>query len=213
MRALFLQFILLFLFVFTARAQTKLLSDTKEAERLFNQKKYDAAKNKLKGILKESADFATAIRLLGLIELKTGKFAESAAAYEKLFVVKADLSRNAYYEAAEAYLKQYKYDKALEFFLLYKHSQQKDYKTEEFFAQKDYDKNIDFNIANCEFSLESDFTGQLDQPTAMKGNINSDADEFMPTIDASGKLLLFTSVRDGNENILIAKKNKEGEMD
>ena len=39
----------------------------KEAERLFNQKKYDAAKNKLKGILKESADFATAIRLLGLI--------------------------------------------------------------------------------------------------------------------------------------------------
>ena len=211
MRALFLQFILLFLFVFTARAQTNLQSEMKEAERLFNQKKYDAAKSKLKGILKESADFATAIRLLGLVELKTGKFAESAAAYEKLFVVKADLSRNAYYEAAEAYLKQYKYDKALEFFLLYKHSQQKDYKTEEFFAQKDYDKNIDFNIANCEFSLESDFIGQLDQPTAMKGNINSDADEFMPTIDASGKLLLFTSVRDGNENILIAKKNKEGE--
>lgn len=213
MKLLYIYLLLIFTFSINAlSAQHKILQENmEEAQRLFNQGKLDAAKSKLKDILKEKSDYVTALRLMGLIELKSGDYAASVAYYEQLFKIKSDHSRTAYYEIADAYMKQYSYDKALEFYLLYKHSQQKDYKTEEFFAGKDYDRIIDFNIANCEFSLEMEFTGKQDQPSILRGNINSSADEFMPTMTADGNLLLFTSLREGNENIMVAKKNKNGE--
>ena len=110
----------------------------KDAELLFNQKKYDAAKTKVQAVLNEKADFVAAIRLMGLIELSLGNYKSSSGYYDKLFAMKPEHSRNAFYDIAEAYLKQYRYDKALDYYLLFKHAQDKDYKTVEFFAQKNY---------------------------------------------------------------------------
>jgi len=212
MRYIFIQFLLFAFFVNIATAQSKIAqANMKDAELLFNQKKYDAAKTKVQAVLNEKADFVAAIRLMGLIELSLGNYKSSSGYYDKLFAMKPEHSRNAFYEAAEAYLKQYRYDKALDYYLLFKHAQDKDYKTEELFAQKNYERNIDFNIANCEYSLENEVNGQNDQPQKLKGNINSDEDEFMPTLTSDGKFLIFTSLRSGNENIMVARKDKKGE--
>jgi tetratricopeptide (TPR) repeat protein len=215
MKNLFSFFVIIFLFlsgtVLFAQNGKAIQLAMEDAERLFNQGKLDAAKSKLQDILKEQSDFSAGLRLMGLIEMKLGNMVSSVTYYEKLFALKANLSRGAYFEAAEAYMKQYKYNKALEFYLLYKYSQQKDYKTNEESTQRNYDRVIDFNIADCEYSLENNFTGQLDQPLLLKGNINSSQDEFLPTLTVNGDLLLFTTRRDGNENIMVAGKNKEGD--
>lgn len=210
-----MKFIFTCVFIFSVcsiHAQSKLLQgNMEEAERLFNQGKLEASKSKLKEIVNEKSDFASAIRLLGLIELRLGNYDISSSHYERLFALKSDLVRGAYFEAAESYHKQYNYEKALEYYLLYKYSQQKDYKTDEIGAQKDYDKVIDFNIANCEYSLENELYGKNDQPEILKGNINSSADEFMPTLTADGSKMLFTSLRSGNEDILISELNNKNE--
>jgi outer membrane protein OmpA-like peptidoglycan-associated protein len=49
-----------------------------------------------------------------------------------------------------------------------------------------------------------------EQPEKLGGNINSKEDEFTPTLSSDGRFLIFTSLRSGDENILIARKNKDG---
>jgi outer membrane protein OmpA-like peptidoglycan-associated protein len=211
MKYIFIQFLVFIFFTNFAEAQSKIAqANMQDAELLFNQKKYDAAKSKVQAVLNEKSDFVAAIRMMGLIELSLGNYKSATGYYDKLFAQRPEYSRNAYYEAAEAYLKQYRYDKALDYFLLFKHAQQKDYKTEEFFAQKSYERNIDFNIANSDFSLENEVKGLQDQPQKLSGNINSEEDEFMPTLTSDDKFLIFTSLRSGNENIMIARKDKKG---
>ena len=57
----------------------KVLQDKmKEAEKAFNKGNYDFSKNSLEEILKEKENFAPAIRLLGLIHLRTGNPRSSA---------------------------------------------------------------------------------------------------------------------------------------
>lgn len=210
----FLSFILLI--SFSAKpitAQVRVLQGlVEDAERQFNQGNYDAARATLTEVLKKKSDFAVAHRVLGMVYLKLGEPSLAVEHYEKVFDIKANLSRGAYYEAAEAYMKLYNYSKALELFLLYKHSHPKDYKTDEQTAQRNYDHYVDRNIASCEYSLEMGFTGTIDRPMLMKGNINTKWDEFLPTLTSDGNLLLFTSNRDGNENILMTRK-KDGAWD
>jgi outer membrane protein OmpA-like peptidoglycan-associated protein/Tol biopolymer transport system component len=210
----FLSFILLISFsAKPMNAQVRVLQGlVEDAERQFNQGNYDAARATLTEVLKKKSDFAVAHRVLAMVYLKLGDPTLAVEHYEKVFDIKANLSRGAYYEAGEAYMKLYSYSKALELFLLYKHSQAKDYKTDEQTAQRSYDRFVDRNIASCEYSLEMGFTGTIDRPILMKGNINTKSDEFLPTLTSDGNLLLFTSNRDGNENILMTRK-KDGEWD
>lgn len=208
-----LQLIFIFLISLSANAQTgkQMQAMMADAERLFNQGKLEPAKAQLEQILREKKDFAAAYRLLGLVQLKLGNIQASVTAYEKLFTLKANLSRGAYFEAGEANMKLYKYDKALELFLLYKHAQARDYKMDEQAAQRNYDQYIDRNIASAEYSLDMGFSGTEDQPALLKGNVNSESDEFLPTLNTSGDLLLFTTTRDGNENIMMVRHQEEGD--
>lgn len=195
----------------SVNGQNKILQGlVEEAERQFNRGDYEGARAKLQQVLQEKSNFAVAHRILGMVYIKLGEPTTAIEHYEQLFSIKANLSRGAYYEAGEAYMKLYNYNKALELFLLYKHSHAKDYKTDEQAAQRNYDHYVDRHIASCEYSLEMGFTGIEDRPTLMKGNINSRFDEFLPTLTANGDLLLFTSNRDGDENILMTRK-KDGE--
>ncbi len=192
-----------------AKAMQSLVED---AERFFNRGDYETARAKLEQVLKEKSDFVTAHRLLGMVYSKLGKYEQAVVHYEQTFRLKANLSRGAYYEAGEAYMKLYNYPKALDLFLLYKHAQARDYKSDEQAAQRNYDRYVDRNIASCEYATEMGFSGTQDQPTLIKGAINSKYDEFLPTLTANGDLLLFTSNRNGHEDIFIARK-KDGEWD
>ena len=79
MRYIFIQFLFFAFFVNIATAQSKIAqANMKDAELLFNQKKYDAAKTKVQAVLNEKADFVAAIRLMGLIELSLGNYKSSS---------------------------------------------------------------------------------------------------------------------------------------
>jgi outer membrane protein OmpA-like peptidoglycan-associated protein len=190
---------------FSQGTKGKFQDKMKEAERLFNQGKFDLTKTALEEVLSEKPEFSPALRLLGMLNLRTGDASKAVESYNKLFKQKSDLSRAAYYEAAEANMKVYNYQKALEFFVLYKHAQNRDYKLDEETVHRNYERYVDQNISNCEFSLEMKFSGSKDQPKLIKGNVNSEFDEYLPTLAADGDLLLFTTDRNRDENIMISK--------
>jgi outer membrane protein OmpA-like peptidoglycan-associated protein/Tol biopolymer transport system component len=181
-----------------------------DAEYLFNNARYEAAKGKLQEAIKEKPNFATAHRLLGLTYMKLGEVEAAAAEYDKVFDLQPNLSRGAYFEAGEINMKLYNYPKALEYFILYQHADPKDYKTDEQGAEFNYNHYVQRNIRSCEYSLEMGFTGTTNQPELLKGNINSKFDEFLPTLTVNGDKLLYTTTRSGDEDIMLIKQ-KDGE--
>ena len=203
---------LFFLFSLSSFAQPKariVRGLVEDAEYLFNNGRYEAAKTKLLDAVRQKPTFATAHRLLGLVYAKTGKLEAAAEAYDKVFDIRPNLSRAAYYEAGEVQMKLYNYNRALEYFLLYQHSDSRDYRTDEQAAERNYNFYIDRMVQSCEYSLEMGFTGKVDQPQLLKGNINSKYDEFLPTLTVNGDMLLYTTTRKGDENIMLVRKKED----
>jgi outer membrane protein OmpA-like peptidoglycan-associated protein/Tol biopolymer transport system component len=206
-------FIGLFFSAFCLYGQGNLSQKMEMAEKSFNQMKYDETRLQIQEILSKNEKFAMAYRLLGLLELRVKRYEESTIAFEKLFQIKPDFSRCAYYEAAESYMKLYQYEKALDYFFLYKNALARDFKISEDNAVLRYDKFIDRNINNCQFSIEMGFHGKGDQPFLLGGNINSSMDESMPSFTPDATALIFTSNRQGDENLYHSKSVQKGWSD
>ncbi|WP_253271273.1 OmpA family protein [Saprospira grandis] len=213
MKAIHLLFLLLFCSL-SLRGQP-LRKSAKEhmedAEYYFNNAKYEAATASLKQAVKQKPNFAAAQRLLGVVAKETGDYETARMAYERLFKQNPLLSRAAYFEAAELQMKAYNYIKALEYFELYKYADPKNYSIKEEGAARNYDAYLDRNIKSCEYAIEMEYTGSTGKAELLPGMANSKFDEFLPTLRANGDMLLYTSNRSGDEDILMLRKNDKGE--
>ena len=189
-----------------AKSAKQLLQD---AEVLINRQQFAPAKSTLEAALKQKKNFVIAYRLLGIVNAKLGKYDESALAYEKLFELSPSLSKAAYFECAQSYMKRYKYDKALALFNLYKNASSRDYKADEQTVQMGYDMTLDREIRSCLYARNVDLTEMKEEAINLGPNINSSADEYLPTLTGDGRWLIFTSNR-GGENILMSKPAANG---
>jgi outer membrane protein OmpA-like peptidoglycan-associated protein len=189
-----------------AKNAKELLQD---AEILINRQQFAPAKVALESALKQKKNFVIAYRLLGIVNNRLGKYDESAIAYEKLFELSPGLSKAAYFECAKVYMKGYKYEKALALFNLYKNAASTDYKADEQTVQIAYDMTLDREISSCLYARNIDLTEMKEEAINLGTNINSIADEYLPTLTGDGRWLIFTSNR-GGENILMSKPAANG---
>lgn len=178
-----------------------------DAEYHINRLEFKAARAKLEDAIKTKKGYAVAYRMLGVVNMRLKNYEAAITAYEKLFDLQPSLSRAAYYECAEAYLKNYAYTKAHDYFLLYKLSDDRDYKTDEQTAQRAYNLKVNQQIRNCEFAQKIDFTDKKEVATNMGASVNSPYDEYLPTLTSDGNLLVYTSNRK-TEDILVSKRKK-----
>lgn len=179
-----------------------------DAEYLINRRQFDAAKEKLEAAIKQKPKFVVAYRLLGIVNQQLYDFEGSVEAYAKLFELHPGLSRAAYYEAGEAFMKDYKYKEALGYFMLYKNSDAKDYKTDEQTVQIGYDMMVDRQIKSCEYAQTINFKEIVDKPENLGTGINTIGLEYLPTLTADGHWLIYTSEQ-ANENILVSRRKKD----
>ena len=180
-----------------------------EAEGLINKRDYRKAKKTLEAVINKRKSFVVAYRMLGIVYSQLRLFDDAVAAYEKLFELDPTLSKAAIFECAMAYMKNYKYNKALSYLNLYKNANPNDYKSDEQTVQLGYNMYLKNEIMNCRFARNFDFT-QLELVNENLGPaINSWADEYLPTLTGDNRWLIFTSNRNG-ENILMSKCNTFG---
>jgi outer membrane protein OmpA-like peptidoglycan-associated protein/tetratricopeptide (TPR) repeat protein len=189
-----------------AKNAKELLQD---AEVLINRQHFAPAKVALEAAIKKKKNFVIAYRLLGVVNTRLGKYDASIIAYEKLFELSPSLSKAAYFECAQVYMKRYKYDRALALFNLYKNASSTDYKADEQTVQIAYDMVLDREIRSCMYARNIDVTGMKEEAINLGTNINSAADEYLPTLTGDGRWLIFTSNR-GGENILMSKPAANG---
>ncbi len=181
-----------------------------DAEIYVNQLRYKAAKGAIVQALKQKKDYPIALRMLGLVNTKLNQHQEAVAAYEQLIKLEPGLSKAAYFECGEAYMKIYEYEKALNFFYLYQNAETQDYKADEKTAMIAYDMYLERNINSCKFARSVDINEYHPSAENLGKAINSPADEYLPALTGDGQWLVFTSNMN-NENILVSKKNEAKE--
>ncbi|BDS11002.1 OmpA family protein [Aureispira anguillae] len=180
-----------------------------DAETYINKQQFKFAKIALEAAIKQKKKFVIAYRLLGIVNAKLRNHEEAITAYEKLFELSPSLSKAAYFECAQVYMKMYQYDKALGYFHLYKNAASSDYKTDESTIQIGYDMVLGREIMSCLYAREVDLRAMKEESYNLGTAINSAADEYLPTLTGDGQWLIFTSNR-GGENILMSKPNLKG---
>lgn len=181
-----------------------------DAELYINRQQFKTAKSALEVIIKKKPNFPIAYRLLGIVDSKLRKHKEAITAYEKLFELQSNLSKAAYFECAQACMKDYQYEKALGYLNLYKNAESRDYKADEQTVQISYDAMLEREIRSCSYAKTVDLTEMTEEAENLGNAINSPADEYLPTLTGDGRWLIFTSNR-GGENILMSKTNNAGD--
>jgi len=193
----------------TLPSSTKTIKEmVREAELYVNREQFKQAQNVLHQIIKKKERFPIAYRMLGLVNTKLRQHQAAIEAYEKLFELQPELSKAAYFECAESYMKQMEYEKALSFFHTYKNADNKDYKADEQTAMIAYDMYLERNINSCKYARTVDTEIYYEPAKNLGNNINTPADEYLPALTGDGKWLVFTSNLYG-ENILVAQQ-KDG---
>lgn len=181
----------------------------KSATAHINNDKFEAARKDLNSAISEKEDFAIAHRLLGFVQVKLGNWEKAAKSYERLFQLNPLLSRAAYFEYGLTQLKLNNYDKAYEYFDVYKNTQPHTYKTEESDLDRIYDVQIEREWRNAAFAKEA-YQSVSERPENLGAAVNSSADEYMPSLSADGRTLLFTQ-KSEDENIFMAQLERNGD--
>lgn len=185
-------------------------SHVKQAEILVNKGQLQEARRELKAAINAKPDFVNAQRMLGMIESRLHNYEAAVKAYEKTFELHPELSRAAYYECALAYLRLWKYEQAQRYFNLYKNANPADYKNEESMLNLGYAKQLPLQLDNCTFALARKKPILEPEAENLGRQINSPADEYLPTLSNDGQLLIFTRKRK-DEDILISEHKGEND--
>ncbi len=181
------------------------------AQDFVNQKEYRKAKKQLQYTIKRKKDFAVAYRELGKIHLELDEYAEAAEVFEECFDFNQKISRAAYFECGEAFFKSNDIQKALYYYKKYKELKGGKYtnKKKESGLELDYDKLLPVRERNCYFILNLDTdTGPFAYAESLGESINTEKDEYLPTVVEAGQRLVYTQRAKGkDEDIMVSTLN------
>jgi outer membrane protein OmpA-like peptidoglycan-associated protein/tetratricopeptide (TPR) repeat protein len=212
-------------FVETANAQifrtVKAIRSLQVAQKYVDEGQFEAAKEELKKTIKIKNDFAVAYRALGSVYSELAEYEKAIDAYEKSFAFDPTLSRAAYFECGEAYFRMSKFEMASTYFSQYDVMKDGRYTNakKEFALETEHDSRVATRTENYLFALDaikSPTLGLGEGPFNIGESINSDVDDYLPTISGDGLVLLYTTQQTYNplgittgENIFISKKIKK----
>ncbi len=184
----------------------------KIAQGFINKNNFKRAKKQLKYTIKIKEDFPVAYRELGRVHYELEEYAEATIAFEKSFDANTKISRAAYFECGEAYFKSNDIERAMYYYKVYEEMKDEKYinKKKESGLELDYDKIIAQRKKNLEYVLKL----PKDSPYAFAKNlgkdINTEADEYLPTVISSGKRVVFTRKhKHADEDIFVSSIDEE----
>ncbi len=161
--------------------------------------------------IKIKKDFAIAHRLLGKAYYDEEYFEKAIDALERSFELDRKLSRAAFFEAGDAYLRIHNTEKANYYLGIYQEMKDKRYANaqKESGLEKSYDMYYEVKLKNLEYinNLDTSSTIKLYPLT----NINSEDNEYLPSLSNDGRYLLFTrEVGHEQEDILLTERTETG---
>ena len=175
------------------------------AQTLINQGKLKSARKQLQHTIKIKENFAVAYRELAMVNLEMGFNQEAINAFETSFDLDEKLSRAAFFECGEAYFRLGQADMARYYYTKFTELKDKSYanKQKESGLEIDYDLLLEERLNNCKY-IEQVSNNVPDGPAAkpLPPEINSEVDDYLPTVNNMGNLMIFTRTdRRGNQNI------------
>ena len=176
------------------------------AQTLINEGKLKVARKQLEHTIKIKENFAVAYRELAMVNLELGDNQAAIDAFETSFDLDEKLSRAAFFECGEAYFRMGQADMARYYFTKFTELKDKSYanKQKESGLEIDYDLLLGERLNNCKY-IEQVAAAPSNGPiaVALPLGINSELDEYLPTVSNTGDLMIFTRTdRRGNQNIL-----------
>ncbi len=166
----------------------------------------------LKHTIKIKKDFAIAHRLLGKAYYDTDQFVLAIAALERSFELDRKLSRAAFFEVGDSYLRIFETDKAEYYLGIYEEMKGKRYANaqKESGLEKSYDTFYKAKLRNLEYIENMDTTLKSTKVYPLV-SINSEDNEYLPSLSNDGRYLLFTrKIDEAQEDILLTERTETG---
>ncbi|OFX58746.1 MAG: hypothetical protein A2046_17180 [Bacteroidetes bacterium GWA2_30_7] len=187
---------------FTTKSK-KAIKLFKQAEISYNERKDNEAIEQLKSALKVDSTFIEAYLLKANILHDNRKYEEEIADYKKVIALNPKFSYKTYYFSGIAYLLIGKYNDALE-----------NFKTVETFSSV---KSITLEsnsklIERCKFALEQIANLVEFNPVNVGKEINTELDEYWPTISVDESKLVFTRLIPSSPNQIISQLGKQEDI-
>jgi outer membrane protein OmpA-like peptidoglycan-associated protein/tetratricopeptide (TPR) repeat protein len=183
-------------------ADKKALKYFEEARSALNNSDKEAALEALDKSLKKEPAFVDALLMKADLWLQLKNYASAEETFEKALTIAPDYAPLALLFVAEAEFEQQKYDEAIA------HAQQylKEGKPSERRQQK-----ADKMLKNAQFALRALKTPLPFQPQSLGPNINTARPEYLPSLTADGRFLVYTSRTDGKrEDIFFSERRDTG---
>lgn len=166
----------------------------------------------LKHTIKIKEDFAIAHRLLGKAYYDTDQFVLAAEALERSFELDRKLSRAAFFEIGDSYLRMFDVDKAEYYLGIYEEMKGKRYANaqKESGLEKSYDTYYKSKLRNIEYIEQLDTTLKSTKVYPLT-SVNSKDNEYLPSLSNDGRYLLFTrKINEEQEDILLTERTETG---
>ncbi|HTF05613.1 MAG TPA: tetratricopeptide repeat protein [Bacteroidia bacterium] len=176
----------------SCKAQTPLSTKSKKATKAYNMamqhmdlRQYDQALAELAKAKKEDPDFVEAYLLQATLHMELRQWAEAEVEFKKSFALNPNFFPPAYYDCAQAEMKQGKYAEA-----------KTDFQT---FLDKKRSSTpprlveiAENGIASCDFALKAIANPVAFKPVNMGPSTNSAECEYFPNVTADDNMFVFT---------------------
>lgn len=161
-----------------------------EGVSMFDFFDYKNAERSLKNAIATDRKFYEAYIMLGELMAKQNRFAEAASYYQEAVRIDSLFYPPVFFNLAESEFKSGSYNKALIHYQVYLDQKKISQKNKVVAVTK---------ITNCEFALEAMKNPVPFNPVSIGSSINTENDEYWPSITADGQTLMFTrQTRYGN---------------
>ncbi len=191
-------------------ATTNAKKSLQYAQQFINQHNYTRALKQLRHTLKVKEDFAVAYREMGKVLLELEDFSEGKDAFERSFDLDPKLSRAAYFECGECCFRTADLAQAQYYYNKYIELKGSSYAN----AEKEAGMEITYDIRLKERQANMAYLNSLDRSTYadlvienIGESINSQFDEYLPTITSDGLNLVFTQTNEQkDQNVMRSEK-------
>jgi outer membrane protein OmpA-like peptidoglycan-associated protein/tetratricopeptide (TPR) repeat protein len=195
--------------------QKRFIGLYQKGDELLEKKSLKRAERAFLEVIKIKPDFASAYRRLGLVYELQKDFPKAAEYYDQCITITPKLSRAAWFQAGEMYLKSGNYEVALERLKSYRDFQQlppesfeegeKELSTEAYFNQF-----IDNHINDCQFALQHASFKEV-KVDNLGASINSPANDCFPYLANDESWMFYTRLTKGRsdeENLMYSSASR-----
>lgn len=172
-----------------------------EAQIKVNSQNFDAASGLLQKAIAADNHFAEAFEVLGDILRKQKKYEEAAKNYERVVQLRPRFIYQAYLALGISQFNQMKYAEARQNFKNYLSSGQ---------GVEESIRKANEYVENCSFGIAAMASPKPFTPINLGPQVNTTADEYLPSITVDDSTLIYTRRENNNEDFYISSKGDGG---